>query len=1372
MFRFTLLCALTAWSTFSLGQTTLYQANFEPPFLDWLITGDVSTNSWIKNTCAGNGSTGPGTFSMYISKGGSVSGCGPSGIEQFAYDNSPSGVKQTIAYTTIDGTCAENLQVQFDYRIDGIPSEDFAELVYSTNAGVSWIPIGSALPSAAAWTIHTTALPTALNYSSFLLGVRFTYNDATINGSPLAIDNFTVTGTDNIDPVIICPTSLSVPVSPSCVAFADDYTKSMVSLSDNCTDSLAINVTQNIAENSSIALPVGGTVTIVLTANDEAGNSSTCSFPLTVVDLVLPTIACPDDTVIYTNSNCEAFIGNYIPEALVSDNCSSTFTFIQNPPLGQFIVGSGLTVPINIIVFDGSLNSAQCSFNALTIDSILPTINCPSAQSIFANNACQAILPDYTNLATVNDNCIASTSLLVSQSPAPGTLISSVQPITLTVSGGMPSGAVSCQFNLIPVDTIKPNVICPTAPSLYVNSSCQAILPNFTTAVAWSDNCTSQLADMSFVQNPIAGTILSTNQTVSITAIDESGNNQTCFFTQVVLDTISPVLSCPPNQTLYSTASCAVTVADYLPLVTTTENCTPLASILLVQAPAAGSFINGTSNVTITGTDLSGNDGTCSFSITLLDTISPNVTCPSATTVSTNVACQYTLPSVISSANISDNCTPFGSLSITQSPIAGTLLPLGTHTITVTVQDLAGNISSCSYPLTVVDQLVPSITCPGTQNLPIGANCSAVLADFLPSVSVSDNCTSVSQLVVTQTPAAGSSITANTSISMTVEDLAGNTTTCSFTAVLIDTTDPILICPTSVDIAINSSCQYVIPDLSSQVTGTDNCNSFAAMSFTQNPPVGATDGGLTAVVLTLTDQQGNSATCLTMITPIDTDAPTITCPSPAPINNGANCDFALGYYGSTALVLDNCSDYSIVQTPAIGTIVTTGDHQITLNAIDAGGNTAECTFTLTVNETISPSITCPSNISTCDPLVTFAAPIFSDNCTVSMLQTDGTGFGSGDIFPVGTTTLTFMAIDSSANSQTCSFQVQVLDFPSTAVLLEDTISLCQVTSALAEAQAATSGTGEWTLVSGQATFNNQFANVTGVNNLAYGTNVLAWTISSSQCGETSDTLRIIVSQQPLPASALDTIIACNDASIQLTATSPLYGIGTWTTAQGAIISNINSTTPTAINLAAGWNDFVWTVTNGSCPATSDTLRAFATIQASIYQSDTALCLENSALNLVGSIPTIGQTGSWNFISGSGSFSNTTSNSTTVSDLGLGVTIIVYELTNEDCPNTTDSVEIIVSMCDEFNPVFPTVITPNFDGRNDLFEIDYLELVYPDCKVTIFNRWGSVVFESVGYKDPWDGTFKGEDLPMGTYFYKIELNDDKSTVYNGSISIIH
>ena len=1373
MFRYLLLCALTLMSANLFGQATMYEANFEPPFVDWSITGDVSTNTWIKNTCAGNGTSAIGSYAMYITKGGTVPGCGATGQEQFAYDNSPSGVKQTIAYTSIDGTCAQNLQAHFDYRIQGVASEDFAQLVYSTNGGSTWITIGSAFAASATWTNSTVSLPFSLNYSTFLLGVRFTYNASTVNGTPIAIDNFSVTGTDNINPVLTCPPTQTLPVSAACLAIADDYTKNLVSLSDNCTDSVDITVTQNILEGATIPVAPGGNTTIILTAFDEAGNSAQCSFTLNIIDDIDPAFTtCPGNQTAYVNSSCNAVLGNYVTLAAATDNCTGAVTITQSPVAGTSISGNGTVTPVTLTATDVAGNTSTCTFNVTNADTILPTIVCPTNQNIYANSACQATLPSYTALAVVNDNCVPSSSLIITQSPVAGTLISANQTITLTVSGGIPSGSVSCQFSALLVDTIKPNVICPTAPTLYVNSSCQLALPDYTSAVAWTDNCTSTLANMSFVQSPAGGTLISSNQSVTITVTDQQGNSKTCSFTQVVVDTISPVLVCPPNQTLYSNVSCAATLPNYVPLISLTENCFFASNVTYVQSPAAASTINGTTTITITGIDQSGNDGTCSFNVTLIDTIAPTVVCPSNSTVNTNASCNYTLTSVIPSATISDNCTSYGSLIISQSPVAGTVLAIGTHTITLTAQDQAGNSSSCSYHLTVADQTIPTISCPGTQNIPVSASCSAALSDYLPSVTVSDNCTSLAQLVVSQSPVSGTTISSNTSVSITVQDLAGNTNTCSFTAVLIDSTDPVVNCPTSVNVAINSSCQYLVPDLSSQVTGTDNCSSFANMTLTQNPPAGATDGGLTAVVITLTDQQGNSSTCLTMLTPIDTDAPTVTCPSPAPVNNGANCDFALGYYGSTALVLDNCSDYSITQSPAMGTIVQPGDHLITLNVVDAGGNTAECSFTLSVLENVAPTITCPSNITTCDPTVTFAAPVFNDNCLVALVQTDATGLSSGDLFPVGTTTLSFMAIDSSSNSQTCSFQIQVLDYPSPAVVLEDTISLCQVTSALAEAQAATSGTGEWTLVSGQGNFNNQFANVTGINNLGYGTNVLAWTISSAQCGETSDTLRIIVSQQPLPASALDTIIACNDASIQLSATAPLYGIGTWTTQQGASISDSHSTTAEASNLAGGWNYFVWTVTNGSCIATSDTLHAYSATPAIITQADTALCVENGNLDLVASTPAAGQTGTWSLISGSGTLSATNTPAITVSDLALGVNILVYKMQNTDCPNTSDSVEIIVSMCDGYNPVFPTVITPNFDGKNDLFEIDYLELVYPECKVTIFNRWGSVVYESVGYKDPWDGTYNGEDLPMGTYFYKIELNDDQSTVYNGSISIIH
>ncbi len=65
-------------------------------------------------------------------------------------------------------------------------------------------------------------------------------------------------------------------------------------------------------------------------------------------------------------------------------------------------------------------------------------------------------------------------------------------------------------------------------------------------------------------------------------------------------------------------------------------------------------------------------------------------------------------------------------------------------------------------------------------------------------------------------------------------------------------------------------------------------------------------------------------------------------------------------------------------------------------------------------------------------------------------------------------------------------------------------------------------------------------------------------------------------------------------------------------------------------------------------------------------------------------------------------------------------------------------------------------TPNGDGKNDLWQIDYLN-AFPDCTVEIFNRWGDRLFNSTGYTTPFDGKFKGQDLPVGTYYYVININ---------------
>ena len=88
---------------------------------------------------------------------------------------------------------------------------------------------------------------------------------------------------------------------------------------------------------------------------------------------------------------------------------------------------------------------------------------------------------------------------------------------------------------------------------------------------------------------------------------------------------------------------------------------------------------------------------------------------------------------------------------------------------------------------------------------------------------------------------------------------------------------------------------------------------------------------------------------------------------------------------------------------------------------------------------------------------------------------------------------------------------------------------------------------------------------------------------------------------------------------------------------------------------------------------------------------------------------------------------------------------------------------------------PTGITPNNDGQNDTWIIPYLYMC-PKAHVSVFNRWGVKLYEESEdyYLNPWNGTNKnGKQLPMGTYYYIIEYNDDNNTPPQaGAISIMY
>jgi gliding motility-associated-like protein len=100
--------------------------------------------------------------------------------------------------------------------------------------------------------------------------------------------------------------------------------------------------------------------------------------------------------------------------------------------------------------------------------------------------------------------------------------------------------------------------------------------------------------------------------------------------------------------------------------------------------------------------------------------------------------------------------------------------------------------------------------------------------------------------------------------------------------------------------------------------------------------------------------------------------------------------------------------------------------------------------------------------------------------------------------------------------------------------------------------------------------------------------------------------------------------------------------------------------------------------------------------------------------------------------------------------------ITYTLTvssNNNCGTGTGSVFVKV-----YKKIgVPNSFTPNGDGVNDTWEIEALE-TYPQSELTVVNRYGQTVFTSKGYAKPWRATYNGSILPMGTYYYAIDLKN--------------
>ncbi|MDA7497417.1 HYR domain-containing protein, partial [bacterium] len=341
-----------------------------------------------------------------------------------------------------------------------------------------------------------------------------------------------------------------------------------------------------------------------------------------------------------------------------------------------------------------------------------------------------------------------------------------------------------------------------------------------------------------------------------IAVVDEDRDDVQIFegkaaWASAIVDTTDPVIICSPNLIVSNTAGQCGTTVNYSATATDDTDSAPLLSC---NPPSGSVFSVGTTVVTCSATDASGNQSMCSFTITVNDTELPTIACPNNIIVSNDPGNCGALVSYLDPSGI-DNCP--GSITSQSNGLgSGAFFPIGTTTETFVVTDASGNQSSCSFTITVNDTELPTIACPNNvivSNDP--GDCGALVTYVIPSGT--DNCPGT---VTMQTNGLGSGAffpVGTTTETFMVTDAAGNQTSCSFSISVNDTELPILTCPLFVEVDAQSPSGAIVDFV---VMASDNCT--PVPSLTTVPSSGSLFPiGETTVISTAIDSATNQSVC-------------------------------------------------------------------------------------------------------------------------------------------------------------------------------------------------------------------------------------------------------------------------------------------------------------------------------------------------------------------------------------------------------------------------------------------------------------------------------------------------------------------------------
>ncbi|PJJ08618.1 gliding motility-associated-like protein [Flavobacterium sp. 1] len=1012
---------------------------------------------------------------------------------------------------------------------------------------------------------------------------------------------------------------------------------------------------------------------------------------------------CPNNKVLAVGSA----IPNYKTDITVTDNCDSSPVVTQDPVAGTIFAGGLQT--ITLTATDAKSNFSTCSFTISSVgDTQAPTIICPSNQLLACGSA---TIPNYISMVTVSDNTDPSPT--ITQSPAAGSPFVSGMTITMTAKDAS-NNTQTCSFLInASADVTKPVITCIGNQTL----SCGTTIPSYIPLITVTDNCD---ASPTITQSPIAGSPFVDGMTITMTAKDVSNNTQTCsFLINASADVTKPVITCIGNQTL----SCGSTIPNYIPSITATDNCD--ASPTITQSPAAGSpFVSGMT-ITMTAKDASNNTQTCSFLINAsADVTKPVITCIGNQTLS----CGATVPNYIPLIIATDNCD--ASPIITQNPIAGSPFVSG-MTITMTAKDASKNTQTCSFLVNAsADVTKPVITCIGNQTL----SCGATVPNYIPLITATDNCDA--SPTITQSPIAGSPFVSGMTITMTAKDASNNTQTCSFLInASADVTKPVITCIGNQIL----SCGATIPNYIPLITATDNCD--ASPTITQSPIAGSPFVDGMTITMTAKDASNNTQTCSFLVNAsADVTKPVITCIG----NQILSCGATVPNYIPLIIATDNCDPSPIItQNPIAGSPFVPG-MKITMTAKDVSNNSEVCSFLVIASADVTkPVITCIGNqILSCGATIPNYIPLIiaTDNCDPSPIITQSPIAGSPFVDGM---TITMTAKDASNNSSNCSFIINA-----SADIIKPNITC----------------SGNKILISGA---------------------VLPSYISTVTVSDNCDALPIIT-QSPVAGSpftnGMTVVISAKDASGNIGSCSLVVNeIAdmespkiTCLSDQYIACSITKIPDYTTLVTVKDNQDANPIVTQSPLAGSPFTVGMTVTITATDASKNNSKCsfklFENSVSVNAGSdvyiqegeqvylqaVATTEGSFNWNSMTG---LNNSSISNPIASPLETTTYTVIFK--NIEGCTAEDAITIYVEQRQKDDTKYG--FSPDNDGINDFWYIDTIDQ-FPKNEVSIYNRWGDLVFQIKGYNNT-TNVFTGvanrkrnlgaDLLPEGTYFFEIK-----------------